>query len=120
MPRPHVFPGRAESLPVLRRAIASNSSDATARFLLGSLLLASGRADDAVREWQEAGRLDPKIPVLHRNLGRTLLQVAGDAKGALAVFDEGVGTDATNVDLYLGADQALRLLDRPGARRGAR
>jgi Flp pilus assembly protein TadD len=115
----YVFPSRAESLLVLRRALASNQGDATAHFLLGSLLLASGRADDAVHEWQEARRLDPRIPVLHRNLGRTLLQVAGDAQGALAVFDEGVGADPTNVDLYLGADQAMSLLDRPADERVA-
>jgi tetratricopeptide (TPR) repeat protein len=115
----YVFPSRAESLPVLRRALASNPGDATARFLMGSLLLASGRSDDAVREWQEARRLDPRIPVLHRNLGRTLLQVGGDAGAALGVFTEGVGADPTNVDLYYGADQAMGLLGRPAEERVA-
>src|SRR6185503_14344757 len=83
------------------------------------LMLASGRADDAIHEWQEARRLDPRIPVLHRNLGRTLLQVKGDAQAALGVFTEGVDADATNVDLYLGADQALSLLGRPASERVA-
>jgi tetratricopeptide (TPR) repeat protein len=100
---------------VLRRALASNPEDATAHFLLGSLMLASGRADDAIREWQEARRLDPRVPVLHRNLGRTLLQVGGDAEGALGVFMEGVEADPTNVDLYLGGDQAMSLLGRPAS-----
>jgi Flp pilus assembly protein TadD len=115
----YVFPSRPTSLVVLRRAIGANPGDATARFLLGSLLLASGRAGDALREWQEARRLDPRIPVLHRNLGRTLLQVNGDAAAALAVFTEGVGADPANVDLYLGADQALGLLGRPAEERVA-
>jgi tetratricopeptide (TPR) repeat protein len=115
----YVFPSRAESHRVLESALRSNPDDATAHFLLGSLLLASGRADDAVREWQEARRLDPRIPVLHRNLGRTLLQVKGDPQAALAVFTEGVDADASNVDLYLGADQAMSLLGRPAAERVA-
>jgi tetratricopeptide (TPR) repeat protein len=115
----YVFPSRPESLVVLRRALAANPADATAHFLLGSLLLASGRADDAVGEWQEARRLDPRIPVLHRNLGRTLLQVNGDPASALTVFTEGVGSDPANVDLYLGADQAMSLLGRPAAERVA-
>ena len=115
----YVFPSRPESLVVLRRALASNPGDATAHFLLGSLMLAAGRADDAVREWQEARRLDPRIPVLHRNLGRTLLQVNGDAEAALAVFMEGVEADPTNVDLYLGADQAMSLRGRPAEERVA-
>jgi tetratricopeptide (TPR) repeat protein len=115
----YVFPSRPESFVVLRRALESRPDDATARFLLGALLLASGRADDAVREWQETRRLDPRIPVLHRNLGRTLLQVSGDVEGALAVLSEGVEADPANVDVYYAADQAMSLLGRPAAERVA-
>ena len=113
----YVFPSRPESHQVLESALRANPGDAAAHFLLGSLMLASGRVDDAIHEWQEARRLDPRIPVLHRNLGRTLLQVKGDAQGALGVFTEGVDADASNVDLYLGADQAMSLLRRPASER---
>ena len=109
----YVFPRRPESLVVFQRALAANPQDGTAHFLLGTLYLSSGRADDAVREWQEARRLDRTLPVLHRNLGRTLLQIQGEVEGALAVFTEGMASDPTNVDLYEGADQALSLLGRP-------
>ena len=108
----YVFPSRARSLAVFQRALAANPQDATAHFLLGTLLLASGRAPDAVQEWQEARRLDKTLPVLHRNLGRTLLQIQGDVEGALSAFMEGMSADPTNVDLYQGADQALSLLGR--------
>jgi tetratricopeptide (TPR) repeat protein len=108
-----VFPNRPESLVVLRRAIAVNPEDATARFLLGSLHLASGLSHEVTREWQEARRLDKRLPVLHRNLGRTLLHLAGDVDGALATFLEGMESDPWNVDLYHGADQAMSLLGRP-------
>ena len=113
----YVFPSRAQSLAVFQRALAANPQDATAHFLLGTLLLASGRAPDAVQEWQEARRLDKTLPVLHRNLGRTLLQIQGDVEGALAAFMEGMSADPRNVDLYQGADQALSLLGRPTAER---
>jgi tetratricopeptide (TPR) repeat protein len=113
----YVFPSRAQSLAVFQRALAANPRDATAHFLLGTLLLASGRAPDAVQEWQEARRLDQSLPVLHRNLGRTLLQIQGDVEGALAAFMEGMSADPTNVDLYQGADQALSLLGRPNSER---
>jgi tetratricopeptide (TPR) repeat protein len=113
----YVFPNRPESLVVLRRALEANPSDATAHSLLGSLLLSSALTDDAIREWQEARRLDPHLPVLHRNLGRTLLQVKGDTETALAVFLEGMKADPENVDLYAGADQALSLLGRPASER---
>jgi tetratricopeptide (TPR) repeat protein len=114
----YVFPHRAESLSVLRRALAVEPRDATARFLLGSLHLAGGRVEDAVREWKEARRLDASLPVLHRNLGRTLL-FQGDVEGALAAFLEGMAVDTQNVDLYEGADQALAALGRPAAERVA-
>jgi tetratricopeptide (TPR) repeat protein len=113
----YVFPSRAQTGVVLQRALAANPQDASAHFLLGTLLLAQGRAPEAVREWQEARRIDKTIPVLHRNLGRTLLQLQGDVEGALAVFLEGMNSDPTNVDLYQGADQAMSLLGRPTAER---
>jgi tetratricopeptide (TPR) repeat protein len=108
----YVFPHRAESLSVLARAAELDPQDATARFLLGSLHLASGRTAEAVREWQQARRLGRSLPVLHRNLGRTLLH-GGDVESALAVFLEGMASDPENVDLYQGADQAMSALGRP-------
>ena len=115
----YVFPNRPESSVVLRRALEANPQDATAHFLLGSLFLSSGLAEDAIREWQAARGLNKELPVLHRNLGRTLLQVKGDIPGALAVFREGMASDPWNVDLYQGADQALSLLGRPAEERVA-
>jgi tetratricopeptide (TPR) repeat protein len=108
----YVFPNRPESLAVLRRAIESNPQDATAHFLLGSLLLSGGQSDAAIGEWEKARALDPKLPVLHRNIGFTQLYAGGAAKDALRVFEEGMGSDPTNVELYQGADQALSLLGR--------
>ena len=113
----YVFPGRADSFPVLRRAIEVNAKDATARFLLGSLLLAGGQVGPAVAEWQEARRLDPRIPVLHRNLGLTLLHAVHDPGAALDVLREGIGVDPSNLALYLGADQAASLAGLPADER---
>ncbi|MFI5006619.1 MAG: DUF5107 domain-containing protein [Solirubrobacterales bacterium] len=113
----YVFPSRADSLPVLQRALAQNPSDATARFLLGSLFLAGGQADAAIAEWQEARRRSAKIPVLHRNLGLALLQARHDPAAALEVLREGMGVDGTNVALYYAADQAASLLGLPADER---
>ncbi len=94
-----------------------NPEDATAHFLLGSLHLSGGQTDAALAEWEQVRRLDPKLPVLHRNVGFTLLYARGAAAEALGVFEEGMGADPMNVELYQGADQALSLLDRgPDAR----
>ena len=108
----YVFPNRPESLVVLRRAVEVDPRDATAHFLLGSLLLSGGQSDAALGEWEKARELDPKLPVLHRNIGFTLLYARGAAAPALRVFEEGMAADPTNVELYQGADQALSLLGR--------
>jgi tetratricopeptide (TPR) repeat protein len=111
----YVFPNRASTEPVLRAALRANPRDPTAHFLLGSLLLSGGRSEDAISEWRETRRLDPKRLVLHRNLGLTLLHARGDAAGALGMFREGLEVDRDNMALYVGADQTLSLLGRPAA-----
>jgi tetratricopeptide (TPR) repeat protein len=108
----YVFPNRAESVVVLRRALEVDPNDATAHFLLGSLHLSGGRTDAALAEWERGRALDPRLPVLHRNIGFTHLYARGAAADALRIFEEGMGADPENVELYEGADQALSLLGR--------
>ncbi len=117
LPAAYVFPQRAESLPILRRALEINASDATAHFLLGSLYLSGGLAELAVQEWQEARRLRPGIPVLHRNLGLTLLHALRQPEQALEVLYEGTRMDPGNVEVYRALDQVLGLLGRSPAER---
>lgn len=113
----YVFPNRPESMVVLRHALEVEPRDATAHFLLGSLLLSGGQAEAAIGEWEKARALDPKLPVLHRDIGFALLYARGAATDALRAFDEGMGADPENVELYQGADQALSLLDRGAEQR---
>lgn len=115
----YVFPYRATTLAVLRRALAANPNDATAHFLLGSLLMSGGMADSAIAEWQTARALNPRIPVLHRNLGSVLLVAKRDDVRALEAFREGLAVDGANIELYTGASQALSLLGRPASDRAA-
>jgi tetratricopeptide (TPR) repeat protein len=119
LPTTYVFPQRATFLPVLRRAIEANADDATAHFLLGSLYLSGGQSDRAVAEWEEARRLRPSIPILHRNLGLTLLHAEHQPERALSVLREGSRVDPLNVEVYQALDQVLGLLGRPPAERVA-
>jgi tetratricopeptide (TPR) repeat protein len=115
----YVFPYRPSTLAVLRRALAAQPNDATAHFLMGSLLMSGGMADAAIAEWRKAGSLNAAIPVLHRNLGSVLLVAKKDETGALAAFREGLKADGGNIELYTGASQALSLLVRAPAERAA-
>jgi tetratricopeptide (TPR) repeat protein len=118
MPTTYVFPQRAQTVAVLRTALADDPEDATAHDLLGSLELSSGRVAAAIEEWEHARRLDPGRPVLHRNLGLALLH-DGQLERARDVLEEGVGADPSNVEVYLALDQVLGLRGRPVGERVA-
>ncbi len=107
MPTTYVFPNRAATLQVLRHAIEHNPDDATAHFLLGSAYLSGGMVDRAMQAWETARSLNPRIPVLHRNMGYTLLHAGASPERAIAVFDEGRRNDPGNVGVYFGLDQAM-------------
>jgi tetratricopeptide (TPR) repeat protein len=62
-------------------------------------------------------KLNPQIPVLDASLGLALLHEKHDAEHALSAFRDGLRSDATNVTVYLGADQALSLLSKPASER---
>ena len=117
MPTAYVFPNRPETMPVLEEAVCQNPADATAHFLLGSLRLSAGLADAAMTSWEEARRLNPAIPVLHRNMGYTILHTGGPPDRAVAIFREGLTHDPRNVGVYAGLDRALTLAKRPAAER---
>lgn len=117
MPTTYVFPNRPETLLVLRRALAENPSDATAHFLLGSLLLSGGMVEPAMAAWETARHLNPALPVLHRNMGYTVLRTGRDPERAIALFMEGTRADPGNAGLYFGLDEAMTQAGRPAADR---
>src|SRR6266700_985729 len=115
----YVFPGRAEDVEVLSAALRTNPQDASAHYLLGTFYFSRGLTDEALDHWAQARKLNPKIPVLHASMGRALLHVKNDPEKALAVFQEGLRSDPTNAELYVGLDQALSILGRPARERVA-
>ena len=113
----YVFPSSAEELAVLSTVVRTNPQDATAQYLLGTLHFSRGLTDLAVEEWLLARKSNPPIPVLDASLGLALLHERRDAEHALSAFRDGLRSDATNVTVYLGADQALSLLAKPASER---
>ncbi len=117
MPTRYVFSNRAESFPVLRRAIEVNPDDATAHLLLGSLYLSGGMTGPAMQEWEAVRRILPAIPTLHRNMGYAVLRSGGSPERAIEYFREGMGYDSQNVDLILGLEEAMDKAGRPAIER---
>ena len=104
-----VFPSSPIDQTVLEAALAANSNDATAHYLLGTLLFSKGLYDPAIAHWTEAKRLNPEMPVLDADMGKAWLHLKGDAQRALVSFREGTENDPTNADIYVGLDEAMSL-----------
>jgi tetratricopeptide (TPR) repeat protein len=113
----YIFPSSAEDLMVLRSAVQMNSSDANAHYLLGTLYFSRGLTDDALAEWNQARKSNPKIPVLDASLGLALLHMKNNPEAALAAFRDGIRQDRLNEAVYLGADQSLSILGKPSSER---
>ena len=112
-----VFPSGSMTYQVLQTALRVNPQDANANYLLGTLEFSVGMTDAGLDKWKDALTLNPRIPALGASLGRALLQVKGDTEGALAAFQRGVIEDPSNLENYLGLDQALSLLRRTASER---
>jgi tetratricopeptide (TPR) repeat protein len=110
LPLDYVFPSRAEDIQVLTAALNANPQDASAHYLLGTAYFSKGLEDPALDEWDQARKLNPRIPALHASLGRALLHAKNNPEQALTAFQEGLRTDPHNVALYTGIDQALSAL----------
>jgi tetratricopeptide (TPR) repeat protein len=113
----YVFPSGPESAEVLRAALHEHPDDAAAHYLLGTYLFSRGLTDTALAQWNDARRLNAKIPVLHADLGRLLLREMHNYTGALTAFREGLAVDGENLELYTGIDQTMSLMGRPARER---
>jgi tetratricopeptide (TPR) repeat protein len=113
MPTAYVFPSRPEQLEVFGRAIAANTRDASAHFLLGSLYMAGGMVEQASGEWEAARRIRPGIPALLRSMGFATLASHGSPQRAMELFTEGTRLDASNASIYLGLEQAMQAAGKP-------
>jgi predicted Zn-dependent protease len=117
MPVLYIFPNDPDEITVLRAALAVNPNDASAHFLLGSLLLSKGIVDAALEEWKRAESLNPKVPSLQASLGRALLEVKKQPTQAAAEFQRGLQVEPGNSALYLGLNEAMHQMGRTASQR---
>lgn len=62
-----------ETIDILNEALRLDPRNTDARFLLGSIYLDQGHANEAIAELTEVATLNPTYPRVHRNLGRAYL-----------------------------------------------
>jgi predicted Zn-dependent protease len=114
-----VFPSSATDRVVLEAALAANGKDATAHYLLGTLLFSKGLTDAAMTHWGEAKQLAPHLQVVDVDMGDVLLQIKGDPQGALNSFHEGIRNDPENAKVYVGLDEAMSVAGASAVERAA-
>lgn len=117
MPLRYVFPSEPSSMTVLRAAIAANPSDASAHFLLGTLLFSKGSVDEALAEWNRTASLRPDTPTLDADRGRALLDIKHQPAEAAKAFEHGFKVDPSNPALYVGMNAAMQALGKTDAER---
>jgi tetratricopeptide (TPR) repeat protein len=98
-----------------------DEDSAEAHLLLGSTLLLADDGHGAIKEFERAIQLDPKLPTLHAWYGRALMRM-GDAARAKSAFHVELEHNQTDFDanLFLGVllrqdkeyDEALQYLSR--------
>jgi Flp pilus assembly protein TadD len=113
----YIFPNSFEDQQALKAAIHADEKDATAHYLLGTWYFAREKTDEALSEWQQARKLNPRMPVLEASIGLALLHGRRDFAGALDAFEDGIKNDRSNVVNYAGSVAAMTLLAKPAAER---
>lgn len=99
-----------DSESLFRHALAATKNNAKAHQILGFALAGKGQQDDAVREFQIALQLAPKLHGAHNDLG-VILQSRGQTNEALAHYQAAVRLRPQNATFQVNLGL---LLDRMG------
>ena len=102
----------------IRHAIALNPSDALAHRYLSTVLVATGRAEDAVASARRALQLDPLSPASGTTVGYRLYY-AGHFDAALREFDRALEGAPDYASAWIGKAQAYRALGQADRARHA-
>jgi tetratricopeptide (TPR) repeat protein len=104
----YVFPARIEEMILLETAIEQNPSDARAPYYFGNLLYNKRRHEDAIKMWERATELDPKLPTASRNLGIAYYNVRRDEKKAHEAFARARTFAPADARIVYEQDQLLK------------
>ena len=108
----YTFPSRVEAEDVLRYAVESNKADAQARLMLGQLLAALRRTDEAVPYWQQAVELDPGLSTAWRLLGYHAWKKQTDLDKAEQCYRSAIAARPEDQILYRDLTEILSGLKR--------
>ena len=95
--------GQPEKGQVIIDRVFRDENSAEARLLMGSILLLADDGHGAIKEFERALELNPKLPTLRAWYGRALMRM-GDGEKAKAVFKSELADNPNDFEanLYLG------------------
>lgn len=99
------FASRLEDVRALQAALAADPDDATAAALLGHWCYAHGRQREAVELWRRSAALDPKDPVVWRNLGVAAYNLDQDPAAAVEAYRRALEAAPDDPKLLFESDQ---------------
>jgi tetratricopeptide (TPR) repeat protein len=99
--------GQLDRGQLLIDKVFKDEDSAQAHLLLGSILLLSDDGHGAIREFERAIKLDPKLPTLHAWYGRALMRM-GDSPKAQAAFRIELAANQNDFDANLFMGVLLR------------
>ncbi len=100
-----VFPHRNEEITILRESIDADPTDATAPYLLGTLLYAIGRTDDGRAMWREASRRGSRDASLYSVLGWAAWKLDSDRPQALSHYRKAAELRQNDYRIHMSIDQ---------------
>lgn len=95
----YCFPYREETENILTEVIALDQQSSGAHYLLGNLLF-DDRPDEAMQHWEEAKKIDDRIPMVWRNLAFAEYYQNQDASAAAGVMKKAINMDSSNPMWY--------------------
>jgi len=113
----YCFPARLEEIAVLQAAMRADPRDARAPYYLGNLLYDRRRHEEAIKLWERSTRLEPKFPIVWRNLGLGYFNIAHEPGRARAAYEKAIRLDPGSARVLFERDQLWkRLREKPQKR----
>lgn len=101
----YCFPSRLQEIFILEETIKTCPTDPRAPYYLGCVLYDRRRYGEAIKQWQDAERLDPDFPTTLRNLGLAQFNVLGHPDEALGYYERAFCASASDARILYELDQ---------------
>lgn len=109
----YCFPNKLEDIPVLKFAAKKNPEGANAYYYLGNLFYDKLQYRTALSYWEHSARLNPRFPIVWRNLSLAYYNKEKDRESAGKAMEKAYSLNPADARVFLELDQLYKKLDMP-------